>query len=155
MDPRRLLRETTVAGAGIRDLVSITGDATIREAIGLMKAEKVGCVVVVDSERVQGVFTERDLVVSVLGKGVPLDTLIGECMTPDPVEAGIDEPLHLVLAKMRQGGFRHLPVVDADGRPKGTIGVRRAVHILGDCLPQAVYNLPPEPHQFPGSREGG
>ena len=73
MDPRRLLRETTVAGAGIRDLVSITGDATIREAIGLMKAEKVGCVVVVDSERVQGVFTERDLVVSVLGKGVPLD----------------------------------------------------------------------------------
>ncbi len=76
-------------------------------------------------------------------------------MTPDPFVARIDEPIHLVLAKMRAKGLRHLPVLDVAGRPVGTISIKRAVHFLSAHLPQAIYNLPPEPDQFPARAEGG
>ena len=76
-------------------------------------------------------------------------------MTPDPVVAHINERIHRVLARMYEGGFRHLPVLDRRELPVGTISIKRAVHFLAECMPRAVYNLPPNPGKFPATREGG
>ena len=155
MDLRQALQKETVATVGYRDLVSIEMSAKVSDAVEVMQRNKVGCLVVVASGELRGIFTERDLLVRVLAEESGLDGDLRDVMTPDPCVAGIDEPIHLVLARMRGKGLRHLPVLDAAGRPVGTISIKRAVHFLCAHLPQAIYNLPPEPDQFPARAEGG
>ena len=52
------------------------------------------------------------------------------------------------LNRMAVGGFRHVPVVDAQRRPVGMVSVRGIVEVLADFFPEEVYNLPPEPTEF-------
>jgi CBS domain-containing protein len=155
MDPRSALERETVREVGYRDLVSVEIGATLGEATHLMREREVGCLCVLDGGRLAGIFTERNLVARGLAEGTSMDTPLRELMTPDPVSALPDEPLHAVLAKMHAGDFRHVPVVDDTGRPLGTISVKRAVRFLADKLPEAILNLPPDPGAFPAQREGG
>ncbi|MGL4424211.1 MAG: CBS domain-containing protein [Gemmataceae bacterium] len=55
---------------------------------------------------------------------------------------------------MQQGGYRHLPVVDAENRPVGMLSAKRIVHYLAEHFPMAVYNQPPEPGRVPDTAEG-
>ena len=154
-DLREPLQRETVASVGYRDLVSLGLAATLADALRLMQEEAVGCLVVVERGTLQGIFTERDVVTRVLGKVESLEQPLREYMTPDPVTARVDEPIHRVLARMAQGGMRHLPVVDVSRAPVGTLSVKRAVHFLASHFPEAVFNIPPDPDNFPASREGG
>ena len=56
---------------------------------------------------------------------------------------------------MEKGGYRNLPVVDDAGRPVGILSVMRIVHYLVEHFPVAVYNLPPNPHNWPTTPAGG
>jgi len=51
-------------------------------------------------------------------------------------------------------GFRHLPVVDDDGRPVGVLSIKDVVHYLVEYFPAKVYNLPPTPDLVQPAREG-
>ena len=154
-DLREALQRETVASVGHRGLVSLELQATLADAVRLMQEKAVGCLVVLEQGALRGIFTERDLVTRVLGKVDSLDRPLREYMTPDPVTARADEPIHRVLARMARGGMRHLPVVDKSGVPIGTLSVKHAVHFLADYYPEAVFNIPPDPDRFPASREGG
>ena len=155
MDLREPLQQETVAHVGIRDLVSVDVGARVRDALAIMQEHAVGSIVVVAGEELRGVFTERDLLVRVLGAGKGLDVPLADVMTGRPTVARADEAIHLVLTRMYQGAHRHLPVVDDEGRPVGTISLKRVARFLGDHLPSAVYNLPPDPNRFPERAEGG
>ena len=54
--------------------------------------------------------------VKVAGKGLSASA-VREFMTPDPVVLRPDDTLAVAIHKMAVGGFRHIPVVDAAGRP--------------------------------------
>ena len=151
----RALEEETVAHATYRSRVSVEHGATIRQAVETMQREAVGSLLVLDGDRLAGIFTERDLVTRVLGPGRALDTPLADVMTKQPTVTTSDEPIHLALGRMLSGGHRHLPVIDAGGVPIGSISIKRALHFLEDHLPKAIYNLPPEPGRFPARAEGG
>jgi CBS domain containing-hemolysin-like protein len=51
-------------------------------------------------------------------------------------------------------GYRHLPVVDDDGRPVGVLSIKDVVHYLVEYFPAKVYNLPPTPDALQPAREG-
>jgi CBS domain-containing protein len=53
------------------------------------------------------------------------------------------------------GGFRHVPVVDAQGKPVGLVGVRDVLRYLADYFPQEVKNLPPHTQSESMPRHGG
>lgn len=55
---------------------------------------------------------------------------------------------------MHQGHCRNLPVVDEAGAPTGVLSVANIVRYLVEHVPSAVDNLPPEPGQVHGAREG-
>jgi CBS domain-containing protein len=55
---------------------------------------------------------------------------------------------------MVSGGYRHLPVVDEEGRPVGVLSVKQIMHYLVEHFPSTVYNLPPDPRVVPQEREG-
>jgi CBS domain-containing protein len=110
-------RSLLVAGPGI----------SVAEASRRMAKKKVGAIVVVDDDRIVGIFTERDVVFRVVARGRdPAATLIADAMTPAPLTIEADELFGAALLVMHDHGFRHLPVVEA-GKLIGIVSARSAM----------------------------
>ncbi len=100
---------------------------TVGEAAALMAERNVGHVLVVDSERLIGIFTERDAVYRVMARRLDQQTTtLAEVMTPSPRTVGPDQPFGIAMAMMHKYGFRRVPVV-IDGRPVGLVAARNAL----------------------------
>ena len=94
----------------------------VAEAIERMHQAEADCVLVLDGERLVGIFTDRDAVLKVAGRS--LDGIaVAEVMTTDPVVLRHDDPIAVAIHKMAVGGFRHIPIVDG-GRPTGVVSAR-------------------------------
>jgi len=107
---------------------------TVVEAARLMKQQNIGALLVLDTSRLIGIFTERDALFRVLAAGRdPNATRLGDVMTAQPQTIGPDEPFLHALRVMYEGKFRHLPVVEF-GRPLGMVSVR-------DALDDDLYDL--------------
>ena len=132
----------------------IDADASVAEAIELMRRENTGCLLVTANERLVGIFTERDLLTRVLAKGLALNTPTRAVMTPSPITVQPKDPVRTAIRRMQKGGYRHLPVVDEEGRPVGILSARRVVHYLVEHFPALIFNQPPNPNQFPEKAEG-
>ncbi|HZU37511.1 MAG TPA: CBS domain-containing protein [Gemmataceae bacterium] len=132
----------------------VTPTDTVAQAVALMRQERVGCLLVCQDQQVVGIFTERDLMKRVLAAGTPLTVPVAKCMTPHPVTVHPKEPITAAVRHMVEGGYRHLPVVDEEGRPVGVLSIKRIVHYLVEHFPATVYNLPPDPNSVPNEREG-
>jgi CBS domain-containing protein len=132
----------------------VTPDQTVREAVELMRRERMGCLLVCKDDRLCGIFTERDLLRRVVAVGKSLDTPVSECMTSTPAIVDPREAVSAALRRMEEGGYRHLPVVDNTGKPVGVLSVKRIVHYVVEHFPRAVYNLPPDPGTVPADAEG-
>jgi CBS domain-containing protein len=129
-------------------------DQTVADAVNFMRQHQVGCVLVCDGDRLCGIFTERDLMRRVLAEGKPLSLPVSACMTPDPVVMHPKDPIRAAVRRMEEGGYRHLPVLDADGKPVGVLSVKRIVHYLAEHFPSTIYNQPPDPSVVPLAPEG-
>lgn len=132
---------------------SLSPEQTAADAVALMRARGVGCVLICAEGRLVGIFTERDLLRRVLAAGRPMTIPLHECMTPNPVTVQPKDPINTAVRLMEEGGYRHLPVVDA-GKPVGILSVKRIVHYLVEHFPATVYNLPPDRQASARSREG-
>jgi CBS domain-containing protein len=105
-------------------LCVLAGDASVCEAAQLMADRHIGCVMIAKDGRLEGIFTERDLTVRIVAKGRdPSKTKLSEVMTKNPDTVSPDDPPAVALERMRERGFRHLPVLDGD-RIVGIISVR-------------------------------
>ncbi len=133
---------------------SVGPEQTVADAVNLMRQHRVGCVLVCDGEKVLGIFTERDLMRRVLAAGQPLTLPVSACMTADPVVVRPKDPIRAAVRRMEEGGYRHLPVVDPDGKPLGVLSVKRIVHYLAEHFPSTIYNQPPDPSVVPLEPEG-
>jgi CBS domain-containing protein len=132
----------------------IRPEQTVAEAVALMRRERVGCLLVCDGPALAGIFTERDLMARVLAEGKPLDTPVRLCMTAAPVSVHPKDSVSVAVRRMEEGGYRHLPVLDEQGRPVGILSVKRIVHYLAEHFPGTVYNQPPDPGAVQRQREG-
>ena len=129
--------------------LTIKTHATIHEALDLMRETKSGCILIVDEDRVlRGIFTERDLIRSVLGPGRLLSTRIDEVMTSTPNTLKRLDTAAYALEKFISCGIRHLPIVDDEGKPTGVLSVKRMAHYLAEVCAEKVYCLPPDPNRI-------
>jgi CBS domain-containing protein len=103
-------------------LTAETG-TTIAEAASLMAQRRVGSTLVVDDQRLLGIFTERDIVKALSQDASATHQAIGHWMTRNPQTISSDATVDEALRRMLDGGFRHLPVVD-DERMVGMISMR-------------------------------
>lgn len=102
--------------------VTLPPGSTVRDACTTMRNHRIGAVLVVDPEdRLVGIFTGRDAICRMLAEGRdPTRTLLVEVMTRDPETLGPGHRAIEALRLMRDGGFRHIPVVE-DGRLVGIV----------------------------------
>ena len=76
-------------------------------------------------------------------------------MTPDPETLPLDAAIAFALNLMGEGAFRHLPLVNDEGRPVGMLSVKHIVQHLTEFFSEEFLNLPPHPNLLhPGPREG-
>ncbi len=115
--------ETILAGKG-RDVLTIAPDATIADAVRMLKARRVGAVVVsTDGKAVSGILSERDIVHGLAGHGSALlDQRVDRFMTRDVVTCKGSDTDREVLAQMSERRFRHLPVIE-DGVLAGIVSI--------------------------------
>jgi CBS domain-containing protein len=126
--------------------VCVAPDATLAQAVARMNEEKIGALLVEDQGKLVGIFTERDVLTRVAGRGLDFTRFqVREFMTADPEALSLDHKLAYALNKMVIGGYRHVPLVEADGRPVGMISVRDVVEFIVERFPDDVLNLPPDP----------
>ena len=117
--------------------------ASAAEAIRLMLSQRVGAVGVVDSDhKVAGIFTERDVLRKLALSGCdPEQTPVRELMTT-PVElATLSTGPGEALATMIDRHFRHLPVVDGQGKLLGMLSIRNVLQWRIDDLSQELDSL--------------
>ena len=123
--------------------LTATSATSVLDAVRLMKQHGMDALLVVEKQRVVGIFTERDVVFRVTAEARdPATTLLEQVMTHSPQTIGPDKPLGHALHMMYEGGFRHVPVVD-DGRAIGMLSVR---HALGPELKAFVSEMDEREH---------
>jgi len=143
-----------IRGLEFREPIYVRPDTAVREAATAMNDAHVGCVLVIESNRLVGIFTERDILKRVVGQ-FDLDSPVGQLMTPNPETVGMDDGIAYALNKMHIGGYRHIPVLDRHGRPAGVVSMRDVVRFIVALFPGAVLNVPPEPGLAARGLHGG
>ena len=140
----------------------VTPTSSVGEVIQLFSAQETGSVLVCDDHasngELLGIFTERDALrcMATASSGQPeiMQQPVSEVMSTSLTTLQADTSMGDAIKMMSQGGFRHLPIVDAAGKPTGMETVYGIVHYLVDHFPQTIYNLPPNPRSIPSEREG-
>ena len=129
------MSERTVAQAmPRRHLITLGPQATVHDAACVMTRANCGSVLVLDAGGAMlGILTERDLMTRVLAKALdPATTTVGKVMTPNPRCIPPETKVADAVLIMIERGFRHLPVVAADG------GQILGVFSARDALPREV-----------------
>lgn len=119
----------------------LPNSALLGDAVAAMATRGADCAVVTDAAgAVAGIVTEQDIVRRVAFRreaAAPLSV----AMTAPVATVAADDYLYRVIARMRAGGFRHLPVVDRAGRPVGMVDLRAVVTAAGGALLDRLREL--------------
>ena len=113
--------------------ISVGPDALIGEALDIMIKRGVGCLMVVEGDRLLGIFSERDAMMRLNVDAAKMaDRPISEVMTVDPATLRSRDKIAFALHRMNVGGFRHVPILDNDDRLIGVISIRDILRYLTD-----------------------
>ena len=142
---RGALFDATIPVLGPAEPICLRDAATVKEAVDAMLARRQACVLVVDGEgRLCGIFTERDVLNRVVGRGLDVrQTALRSVMTPNPEALTLSQRVAYAVHCMSVAGYRTVPLVDAQRRPVGVVTVSDVIRWLGHLFPEAVLNLAP------------
>ena len=137
-----------LAGKG-REVVSTRPDATVAEVAKLLKARRIGAVVVTDDDgELCGIISERDLARGLADHGADLLQMrVRDLMTAEVSTCSPDDGIDKLMQQMTEGRFRHLPVVQ-EGRMIGIISI-------GDVVKHRLQELENEAHLLHDYISGG
>ncbi len=94
---------------------SISSSATALEAVHEMNRHRVGCMLVIDDEKLVGIFTERDVLQRVVAEGLlPESTTVSSVMTSDVETLSPNTTIKKAMEAMTERRHRHLPVLDGE-----------------------------------------
>ena len=106
------------------EIWSISGDATVYEALQIMSDKEIGALLVMEGDATVGVLSERDYARKIILKNrSSRDTKVREIMNAPPITVSpactVDEAMKMVTDRR----VRHLPVVDQQGRALGVVSI--------------------------------
>ncbi len=120
----------TLGDLAIQNYAVIAPDVPARDAVRTLIQTGHPCAIVVDRDRIVGIFTERDVMLRLAG---PFDTMteapISDFMTADPETLRHTDAVVFGLNRMMVGGYRHIPI-ERDGKLYGAVSVRDVLKYL-------------------------
>lgn len=131
----------TIASKIVRRIATIDENKFVLDAAKLMTEEFIGSVVVTNSSGIRGLFTERELVMNVVGKGkAPEKVPIKDVMTSDPIKVSPNASANLCLNLMKEHRCRHLLVFEGD-EFVGIVSLRDMVALMIDEKEELIGHL--------------
>jgi CBS domain-containing protein len=116
-----------------RLLVSVTPDATVIQALNTMNDHNIGSVVVMDDDKLIGIFTERDYIRNVVLKGLdPINSRIGDLPMGKVCYVTPEYTLDEVMALMTEKRIRHVPVLDHEQKVIAIVSIGDLVKSIID-----------------------
>ena len=112
------------------------------------------CVLLMEDDRLTGIFTERDILTKCMGEGFDWEQPIVNAVTPNPQTIPISGSVADAIVAIKQHHYRTLPVVDG-ARVVGIVRLGDLLTHVAEAFPEDVLNLPPRPHQVMEKQEGG
>jgi CBS domain-containing protein len=121
---------------------AVPPSATVMEAVRRMKDTNVGALVVLENGVLQGMFSERDVMLRiVLEKRDPEKTAVKDVMTREVVAIRKDTKPDEAVKLMWEQHIRHLPVVREDGKVEGIVEIRNLFHERFEDMTQQLDSL--------------
>ncbi len=121
---------------------SVSPDATVYEALQLMAEKDIGAVLVMEGEKLVGIFSERDYARKViLHDRSSRETRVREIMVPEVVCVSPEQSVEECMALMTTHRIRHLPVVEKGERVAGVISIGDVVKAVIDDQAQLISHL--------------
>ncbi len=130
----RVLCETEVQQMRIQPLACIEKDATVQDALDMMKKYECSSVIVKDAGKAVGIFSARDVLNKIAHDPSTRPKPITAYMTQDPQKVYATDCPAKAINLMAVGGFRHIPVLDVDDNVVGILGPRRTTQFLEERL---------------------
>lgn len=114
----------------IQSIISVSPTTTVIEALGIMAEKNIGAVVVMEGEKLVGIFSERDYARKGIVQGRKAkSTAMTEVMTPKVFTVEPDMTVRDCMQIMSDKRFRHLPVIQED-KVVGVLSVSDIVNNL-------------------------
>jgi len=121
--------------------VAVPDDTTVQDLLGHMAAAGASSVLVVDKDgRLAGIVTERDIVCRVALRSIGAESVRAVMTMPVETVAATDF-LYAAIARMRRFGWRHMPVIDAEGRPVGIIDLVDALAVAAEQIVRQIERI--------------
>lgn len=119
-----MLVNQILGGKSAEEVVTVPPGSSVAEAAETLSTRKIGAVIVSKDGKVpKGILSERDIVRELGRRGAScMSERVDDLMTSDLITCTRDETADSVLAKMTQGRFRHMPVME-DGVMVGLISI--------------------------------
>jgi CBS domain-containing protein len=120
---------------------SVKPDVSISECVRQMNEQGIGAMLVIEDEKLLGIFTERDAIVKVLGGGVePSCTKVSAVMSNNPICVTPTTTLDEAMTIVTNQRIRHLPVVQ-DDRVLGIVSAGDLTHWLVEGRTAEIHQL--------------
>lgn len=114
--------------------LTVAPNDTIGEVLKKMVAESIGCVMVMEGDKLAGIFTEYDALMKVNTSVKSLaERPISSVMTTKPVTLNLENKIAFALHQMHVGGYRHLPILSG-GKLMGVSSIRDILYYLAQRL---------------------
>ena len=155
MSAKTFFGDAKITECPITTPVVVSPDTPISETVERMRERGRGYAMVCLNGKFQGLFTERDFLYKVVGKGILPGTPIRQLMRTHPVTITKNTTLTEAIEIMDRHKYRRIPVVDAEGNGLGMITVFDIMRYLAEHFPAEVGNLPPQLNQRSVTPEGG
>jgi CBS domain-containing protein len=105
---------TAVRDVMTTELITVEPSTSVAAAVTVMGMQGVGAVLAMEKGRMEGIFTERDLVRAMSHDVSASSQAVAQWMTRNPVTVAPDASVEQALAMMLAGNFRHLPVTERE-----------------------------------------
>ena len=123
------------------EMVTARPEEKLIDVAQRMRDNRVGAVLVVDGERLEGLFSERDLLTRVVAEGKdPALTMVGAVATKEVTTVGVDTHIKQCAMLLREKRFRHLPVMEG-GKPVGILSARDLFEFVVEGLERVVDEI--------------
>jgi CBS domain-containing protein len=112
----RSVMEDNLGQLDLEETVAVPSDTPALEVVRKMMAARSGCALVVDADKLVGIFTEHDVLHRLFGEAAnPRDVAVKDLMSANPESLRETDSVAAALSKMSLGRYRHIPVVMNDG----------------------------------------
>lgn len=122
---RTLLNAPVSAIVTGEDLLVASSSDSLQKIIAILKKKQKTCVLIYEKKKLVGILSLRTLLTEAACKFPDLTRVTaGDIMTRTPATVTLLDPISYAVNKMSIGGFRHLPVLAADGTPVTIISIK-------------------------------